>query len=152
MALKARGLGPSDIVVEVLETTLIEGKDDPAYQMIGDLASDGFDIYIDDFRTGYASLASLTQLDLSGMKIDKSLVANPDDKKANQVIAAVSSLAEGLGLNIVAEGVETPQTYSALKRIKCHVAQGNGIAIPMSQEDAIEWIGEYGASPLKLAD
>ncbi|WP_072900349.1 putative bifunctional diguanylate cyclase/phosphodiesterase [Cognatiyoonia sediminum] len=151
-ALKERGLSPSDIVVEVLETTLIEGKDDPAYQMIGDLASDGFDIYIDDFGTGYASLASLAQLDLSGMKIDKSLVANPEDRRANQVIAAVSSLADGLGLTIVAEGVETPQTYSALKRMKCHVAQGYGIGVPMSQDDAIGWMADYGASPQQLAD
>lgn len=151
-ALVERGLLPSDIVIEVLETTLIEGKEDPAYKMISNLAADGFDIFIDDFGTGYASLSSLAQLDLSGLKIDKSLVADPEDPKATQVISAISSLAKGLGLTTVAEGVETPQMYNSLKNMGCHVAQGFGIGVPMSMLDAVAWAEDYGASPARLAD
>lgn len=145
-SLSARNLSSSDIVVEVLETSLIESSGDLAVNTVSDLARAGFEIAIDDFGTGYASLATLAALDISQLKIDRSLVVAMNSAKGKKVIEAIVALSKGLDLVVVAEGIETPTQYSALKSLGCDIAQGYKIGRPMSQIKTFEWLKTYGQS------
>jgi EAL domain-containing protein (putative c-di-GMP-specific phosphodiesterase class I) len=109
LALQRSGLHADQVIVEVLETTLINGKDDMAAINIDGLAECGIALELDDFGTGYASLSKLTQLPLAGIKLDRSLIAPLPDQGADSVIRAILALAGELGLHVVAEGVEEPE-------------------------------------------
>jgi predicted signal transduction protein with EAL and GGDEF domain len=146
-ALAMRHLSADDIVIEVVETTLIEDTDDKALRTLRSLSADGFGIEIDDFGTGYASLSMLSTLELSGLKIDRSLIADLENPRSCQVIEAVIGLGKSMGLQILAEGVEQANQFAALKRFGCDAIQGFGIGHPMSFNDAVTWIEEYGRQP-----
>jgi EAL domain-containing protein (putative c-di-GMP-specific phosphodiesterase class I) len=92
----------------------------------------GVHFSMDDFGTGYSSLAYLTQLPLSQVKIDQSFVHNIFKKSTDAVIVqAVIGMADNLGMEAVAEGVETEAQYDFLKRHGCAVFQGNLFSKPV---------------------
>ncbi|HQT25785.1 MAG TPA: EAL domain-containing protein, partial [Burkholderiales bacterium] len=104
--------------------------------ILNELRSSGVRIAIDDFGTGYSSLSYLKKFPLSVLKIDKSFVDElPHCEEDVAIISAVLSLARGLGLSVVAEGVETEEQLDFLSRRGCDLIQGylkgkpmNGIA------------------------
>ena len=146
-ALAMRHLSNRDIVIEIVETTLIKDAEDKALNTLRSLSADGFGIEIDDFGTGYASLSMLSTLKLSGLKIDRSLIADLENPRSCQVIEAVIGLGKSMGLHILAEGVEHANQFAALKRFGCDAIQGFAIGQPMSFNDAILWVEEYGKRP-----
>jgi diguanylate cyclase (GGDEF)-like protein/PAS domain S-box-containing protein len=123
-ALADCGLPADRLTLEITETVLIE---DPrrALEVATELARLGVRISIDDFGTGYSSLDYLRKLPVREIKIDKSFVSGMDaDEGGAVIVRSVIDLAHNLGLEAVAEGVETAAVWTLLRRLGCDLAQG----------------------------
>lgn len=119
------------IGIEITESSLV---DDPegARQMLSRLRDLGCRIYIDDFGTGYSCLSYLVNLPVHALKIDRSFVNGMSGNRgAYQVVASVISMAQGLGLYVVAEGVETAQDADILRELGCDMGQGYLFSKPL---------------------
>ncbi|WP_299774952.1 EAL domain-containing protein [uncultured Pseudoteredinibacter sp.] len=125
----------SAIEFEITESILMANKSDSVTKL-SQLRTMGHHISVDDFGTGYSSLSYLTELPIDTLKIDQSFVKNMlKDQKQLSVVKAIIELAKNLGLNVVAEGVETQEDHNKLKQLNCHCGQGYWYAKPMSAED-----------------
>ncbi|MEL6693973.1 MAG: EAL domain-containing protein, partial [Pseudomonadota bacterium] len=144
--LAARGLAGDSLVVEVLESILIEDRDDLAAKTIEQLSQAGIKTVIDDFGSGHASMWALMELQLDGIKIDRSLIENIECERSRTVVEAVLKLSRGLDLTAVVEGIETPQQYSALQAMGCEAAQGFGICKPLELDHLSDWLEAFGKS------
>lgn len=144
--LERRQLHPDDIVVEIMESTLIESMDDAAAKSITGLLKAGITAIMDDFGSGHATISNLLKLDLDGLKIDRSLISNLEDNRVLQVVKAVLDLSHNLGLSVIAEGVETPQQFATLRRLGCQTVQGFGICKPIEVDAFKAWLRDYGTS------
>ncbi|MFT6943566.1 MAG: EAL domain-containing protein (putative c-di-GMP-specific phosphodiesterase class I) [Yoonia sp.] len=147
-ALRRSGLELHQAVIEALETTLINGKVDMAAININSLAECGIALELDDFGTGYASLSKLTQLPLSGIKFDRSLIAPQPDQAADSVVRAILALAGELGLHVVAEGIEELEQAEHLNDRGCNVGQGYGFGRPMPPQEFTKWLAINAESVL----
>ncbi|MBE0413066.1 EAL domain-containing protein [Yoonia sp.] len=145
--LHLNGVSAKQIIIEVLETTIINGNDDMASINIDSLAECGIALELDDFGTGYASLSKLTQLPLSGIKLDRSLVSPLPDAAANSVVRAILALAGELNLQVVAEGIEQNEQARSLNAQGCAIGQGYGFARPMSADDFQTWLCDKAVAP-----
>ncbi len=124
-ALTTRGLAPGDVIFELVETILLDGETDDVQQATLGLANAGFTLAIDDFGTGRASLTSLISVPVGLVKIDRAFVSNVHrDEKLELLTKAIIDIAHSLGLNILAEGVETFDECSAIEQMGCTVFQG----------------------------
>jgi len=125
------GIEPGLVELEVTEGVIIEGASD-AREALDHIAALGVGIAIDDFGTGYSGLAYLKRLPIDTVKIDQSFVrdltVDPDDAA---IVTAIVAMAESLGVDVVAEGVETEEQLAELKRLGCHRAQGFLLSPPM---------------------
>ena len=138
---ETRDLKPEDVAVEVLETILIEGDDNPAVKAIESLTAAGFNVELDDFGTGYSGLANLARLRVGGVKIDRALVRNVvSDRTTQTVMRTIFRLCNDLGLSVVSEGVEHPEQAARIKAYGGRCVQGYAIARPMSLEQALSWL------------
>lgn len=146
--LRDRCLGPDDVVVEVLESTLILGAGDTAVSSINQLRDAGIKTLMDDFGSGHATISNLMKLELDGLKIDRSLIADIESKKSQQVVQAIYSLSKSLGLTVIVEGVETPNQFTILRGIGCETVQGFGICKPRELSEFLAWSKNYGISPV----
>lgn len=144
--LTARGLTGDSLVVEVLESILIEDRDDLAAKTIEQLNQAGIKTVIDDFGSGHASMWALMELQVDGIKIDRSLIKNIECERSRTVVEAVLKLSQGLNLTAVVEGIETPQQYSALQAMGCEAAQGFGICKPLELKQLSDWLEALGKS------
>jgi diguanylate cyclase (GGDEF)-like protein/PAS domain S-box-containing protein len=118
------GVDPGALEIEVTETVIIESKG-PVRETIDRISRMGARIVIDDFGTGYAGLAYLKRLPANKLKIDQSFVRNlPRDRGDAAIVAAIIAMARGLGMEVVAEGVETEEQRLELERLGCECAQG----------------------------
>ena len=121
-ALEESGIDPSRLRLEVTESVLIDNAEAAAATLAG-LRALGVRVWMDDFGTGYSSLSTLHRLPIDGVKVDRSFVAAVDGRAA-RVLAAVVALAQGLGLEVVAEGVEHARQLAELRTLGCDAAQG----------------------------
>ncbi|MEL6861333.1 MAG: EAL domain-containing protein [Pseudomonadota bacterium] len=144
--LAKRELSHDCLVVEVLESILIENRDDLAAKTIETLSQAGIKTVIDDFGSGHTSMWALLELQLDGVKIDRSLIANVDCHRARTVIEAILKLSHGLDLPAIVEGVETPQQFATMQSLGCQAAQGFGICKPLDLEGFSAWLKEFGRS------
>ena len=105
-------------------------------QKLKEIRDLGLSIAIDDFGTGYSGLAYLKRFPIDTVKIDQSfirdLTVDPDDAA---IVTAIVAMAKSLGIDVVAEGVETQEQLEALQRLGCHRAQGFLLGRPMSARD-----------------
>ena len=109
-------------------------------ERLGELTALGLKLALDDFGTGYSSLGYLKRLPLSRLKIDKSFVAGvPGSPEGEAIIRASLSMAHDLGLDVVAEGVETDDQRDFLLSHGCDRLQGYLIARPMGAEAFADW-------------
>jgi len=115
---------------------------------IDSLAECGIALELDDFGTGYASLSKLTQLPLSGIKLDRSLIAPLPDQAADSVVRAILALAGELGLHVVAEGVEELEQAEHLNDRGCNFGQGYGFGRPMPPQEFTKWLGSNAENVL----
>ena len=131
-ALHETGIDPKLVELEVTEGVIIEGASD-AREAIDQIAALGVGIAIDDFGTGYSGLAYLKRLPIDMVKIDQSFVRDltidPDDAA---IVTAIVAMANSLGVQVVAEGVETEEQLAELLRLGCHRGQGYLLARPMA--------------------
>lgn len=140
-------LKPERLSVEILETVVAETGDDIIVRNVAALAALGCGIDLDDFGTGNASLASIRRFAVRRIKIDRSFVTRVDsDRKQQQMISALVSLADQLGLDTLAEGVETSGEHAMLAQLGCAHVQGFGIARPMPFEETEAWIAARSAA------
>lgn len=128
--LHSYGVPPHALELELTESIVLGGGEEGERQM-RDLHSIGIRFSIDDFGTGYSSLSYLYLLPVDAIKLDRSFVqAIGTDKGARRLVQAMIGVAEGLGLNVVAEGVETEEQRSILIAAGCPVMQGYLFARP----------------------
>lgn len=123
LALTARhGVPPAGLVLEITESQLL---DESLYGIALDLKNAGFGLSIDDFGTGHSSLIKLRRLPVGELKIDKIFVRDiVHDVNDREICATVNALARTLGLEVVAEGVETQEQFDLLVRMGCQRFQG----------------------------
>jgi len=143
--LRESGLDPRRLAIglEITESALMENVD-AAITSLGRLREMGAAVYVDDFGTGYSSLAYLRALPIDWVKIDKSFVKDlPADADAVAVTRSIVALGHSLGLDVVAEGVETDAQLDTLRDIGCDAVQGYLFGQPMSAEEIVR---RFGAS------
>jgi diguanylate cyclase (GGDEF)-like protein len=132
LLLARTGMDPTALVLEITEDVVIEDSD-RAMTMLDSLRGLGIRLALDDFGTGYSSLSYLLRLPVDIVKIDQSFISHlGHPQKGAAIVAAVTNLAHVLGLNVVAEGVETQQQHAEISAIGCEFAQGYFYAAPMS--------------------
>jgi EAL domain-containing protein (putative c-di-GMP-specific phosphodiesterase class I) len=134
--LKDVDLDPRYLELEITETTAILdlGQTKTVLQKFREM---GIKLAIDDFGTGYSSLTNLQQLPLHSLKIDRSFVRDVTENSTNAtIVSAVVSLARGLGLHVIVEGVEEENQLKFLRSIHCETVQGYVFFKPMPVDDA----------------
>lgn len=133
------GVDPKHMVLEVTETAAMTALA-PALENLSRLRMRGFGLSIDDYGTGFASLAQLARVPFTELKIDKGFVTGCSEHHTAHVIVEASlALAHGLKLKAVAEGIESQADWDALKSLGCDMAQGYFIARPMDEAAFIEY-------------
>jgi EAL domain-containing protein (putative c-di-GMP-specific phosphodiesterase class I) len=132
---------PSDrLIVEVTEDSFLADPDH-ARTVIHDLRGQGVQVSIDDYGTGFSSLAYLRDLPLQELKIDRSFVANIlADRRSWMIVKTTAQLAHGLGIRTVAEGVEDDEQRGELQAIGIDVLQGFYFARPMPSDHLMVWL------------
>jgi diguanylate cyclase len=134
-------LAPSRLTVEVLESVVAGAGDEIIASNISRIAAMGCGADLDDFGTGNASITAIRRFALNRLKIDRSFVREVNQNREQQkLVAAILSLAEQLGLETLAEGVETPAEHALLAQLGCGHVQGFAIARPMPVEDLAVWL------------
>ncbi len=124
--------------LEVTETIALY-HDDESLASISDLRRQGIGIAFDDFGTGYASLSTLRRFPLSSIKIDRCFVRDLLVSRRDRVITtALISLGADLGLEIIAEGIETAEQEAALRTLGCKAGQGYRFGRPTDTDTATE--------------
>lgn len=127
-------LSPQSLEIEITETTLMQDAD-AAKSILFDLHELGIFIALDDFGTGYSSLSYLKRFPVDVIKIDKTFINDlPDDKDDAAIVHAIIAMADKLGMQVIAEGVETEEQLDFLKNAGCGMAQGYYIQHPTSAE------------------
>lgn len=134
------------IIFEITESAVMN---DPvrAREVLTTLNEMGIELAIDDYGTGFSSLAYLKLLPVKCLKIDKSFVLDMlNDDNDSIIVHSTIELAHNLGLSVVAEGVEDKETLEELRLLKCDYIQGYHIAKPMPSNKLHEWMHDYNAS------
>jgi diguanylate cyclase (GGDEF)-like protein len=147
-ALARHGLPPAALTLELVEDTLMSDPE-RGRAVLADLRRLGVRTSIDDYGTGYSSLAYLRHLPADELKLDRTLTADVEsDRRAAAIVRHTVALAHDLGLTLVAEGVEDARTAGVLAALGCDVAQGYLIARPMPLADFLAWLEQ----PLRPLD
>ena len=137
-------VAPDRLTLEITESTLL--YDSPRTRNnIARLHERGIHLSIDDFGTGYSSLSYLRQLPVTELKIDRSFITNlVVDAHDETIVRSTVDLGHNLGLQVVAEGVETNDVADRLRALGCDIAQGYGICRPVPFEHLIRWLTTTG--------
>ncbi|MGD2114134.1 MAG: EAL domain-containing protein [Acidobacteriota bacterium] len=135
------GADPARLNLEITESALMEGAERHV-ELVSGLRRLGVNIHIDDFGTGYSSLSYLHRFAIQALKIDRSFVAGMGDETGNrEIVESIVTLASNLGMDVIAEGVETADQEEILRRLQCPLAQGYYFSRPLLTADAEELLG-----------
>jgi diguanylate cyclase (GGDEF)-like protein len=152
-ALNRTGVAASMLELELTERVVMA---DPARAMenLTALSRLGVRLSLDDFGTGYSSLAYLRRLPVTEIKIDKSFVLRMDvDDEDATIVRSTIDLAHGLGLRVIAEGVETAETWQRLSDLGCDAAQGYFLSRPHPADVVTDWLAARDSVPvMRLVD
>lgn len=130
-------LPPDSIEFEITESVLMENLEH-ANNVLTELRRIGLHLSLDDFGTGYSSLSYLQRFPVQKLKVDRSFIQRLGvDSGSTEIVSAVFQLARGLGLDVVAEGVETAQAASRLKKMGCKLAQGFYFSPPLDAKKLV---------------
>lgn len=135
--LRETGLDPGALVLEITESVIME--DTPStVATLEKLKSLRVKLAIDDFGTGYSSLSYLKRFSVEYLKIDRSIIEDlAHDPKSAAIVSAIITLAHALGAQAIAEGVETPEQLTQLRKLECDAGQGYYFYEPRPSEAAI---------------
>jgi diguanylate cyclase (GGDEF)-like protein len=146
-SLRAASLDPSTLIIEITEGVVVNDVR-AARGKLAALRDMGVQVHIDDFGTGYSSLQALHQLTVDAFKIDRSFVAPLGaDGKSRELVRALISMGVNLGLELVAEGIETAEQRDHLQRYGCHYGQGYLFSEAVSGAAAAAMLGDSSALP-----
>ena len=138
---------PHRLILEITESLLMEDRS-YAIQTLCQLRALGTRLSVDDFGTGYSSLSRLNKLPIDEVKIDQSFVTQLEDGEAGRTIVQASiAMAHGLGLRVVAEGVETERQLTMLRSMGCDDGQGYYFSRPAEAEQAGRLLREWVSTP-----
>lgn len=144
-ALQETGIAPGLLELEITESSVMLDRE-KSFETLGQLKALGVSLSIDDFGTGYSSLAYLQQLEVNKLKIDIAFVRDMTTNSHNaSIIKAVIALGHSLGLEIIAEGVETPGQARQLRALRCDVMQGYLISKPIPGDDMTRLMSTFRA-------
>jgi len=147
-SLEENELSPQSLSLEITESAVMK---DPTHarQVLKELDEMGIGLEIDDYGTGFSSLAYLKLLPVNTLKIDKSFVIDMlKDPNDLIIVRSTIELAHNLGMLVIAEGVEDKQTLLRLQQLKCNIAQGFYIAKPLPRSELLTWINRYDFNKL----
>jgi EAL domain-containing protein (putative c-di-GMP-specific phosphodiesterase class I) len=132
------GVPPACVELEITETTLMMDAE-RTLPLLDELRAMGVHLSIDDFGTGYSSLSALQQFPISTLKIDRSFVTHaatdPDDAT---IVRTIIEMGRSLGLQVIAEGVETDEQRYFLRHSGCHYGQGRLFGEPITSGEFLE--------------
>jgi len=145
-------LRPGRLTVEILETVAAEPGDDAVITTLQGLAAHGVNLDLDDFGIGQASLAAIRRFGVSRIKLDRSFIIGLDeDSEQKSMVAAILSMARHLGVETLAEGVETQPVQRLLAQMGCNHVQGYFIARPMPFDQCLGWLRQHNAQLARAA-
>ncbi|MEO0917953.1 MAG: EAL domain-containing protein, partial [Pseudomonadota bacterium] len=143
--LDRHGIAPERLVIEVLESVVTESSEDAVSRTLQALSRAGCKIDLDDFGTGFTSFVSVRRFNVDRIKIDRSLVNKIDcDEEQMSMFSALLAFGNRLGIEALAEGVETEAEFDKLKGLGCRHVQGYAICRPLPLGETLIWLEEQG--------
>ncbi len=138
--LQQTNLSPLSLRLEITESLLMK-NDEPVHKILSQLKSLGILLYLDDFGTGYSSLSHLHCFPIDTLKIDRCFVNRMTaNDQGLEIVQAIAQMAHALGMDVVAEGVETPSQLFRLAELNCKYGQGYLFSQPLEAEAATDLI------------
>ena len=136
-------VNPQDIVLEITENGVLE-YNETSQSVIDELFKNGFRLALDDFGTGFSSLSRLRSMPIDLIKIDQSFVRDIKHSKQDfEIVKSIAMLANSLGKEVLAEGVEDEDCLALIKKMKIDKCQGYFFAKPMPFEQFVIWAKEH---------
>ncbi len=147
--IESSGCRPADICLEITENTLLRGEDGVS-DRLWKLKELGVRLALDDFGTGYSSFMYLRQFPVNMIKVDRTFVSSVHEDRASRgIVQAIVSLGRGLGIEVVAEGVETPEQVEVLRELGCEAAQGYFFSRPVDGERLLRML-DHARLPVEV--
>jgi EAL domain-containing protein (putative c-di-GMP-specific phosphodiesterase class I) len=146
--LVAAGLEPAALELEITESVVMD-QSEAGIRALRRLRELGVRLVLDDFGTGYSSLAYLKHLPLDTIKIDRTFVAGLEEVADRSIVDAVIALAHGLGIGVVAEGIETERQAERLRELGCDLGQGYLFARPLPVDRIEAFLRNAAARPVE---
>lgn len=148
--LDRHNIAPNRLVIEVLESVVAETSEDIISRTLNALSQIGCRIDLDDFGTGFTSFINIRRFNVGRIKIDRSLVCHLDHDKAQyKMVSALLAFSKELGIDALAEGVETEAEVNALVQLECQEIQGYVAARPMPLGETLLWLEDV-APPIPV--
>ena len=142
------GVAPQSIRLEITERVVMD-HGDLVLSTLSDLRDLGVELHVDDFGTGYSSLTYLQRFRYDSLKIDRAFVSTMSEKvDSSAIVEAIISLGMTLGMQVVAEGVETPEQFNRLRAMHCPAAQGFWFCRPLHQDAVNDYLRNGNQSAL----
>ncbi|QQA42184.1 putative bifunctional diguanylate cyclase/phosphodiesterase [Pelagovum pacificum] len=139
--LQCHDLSPGNIVIEILESTLLDDRAANVVENVHRLSDSGFSVELDDFGTGHAAIGNLRRFRVDRVKIDRSLVDGIDrDDELRIITTSIIGLCQGLGIEVLCEGVQCEAERQVLEAAGCAGVQGFFFARPMPLEELELWL------------
>jgi EAL domain-containing protein (putative c-di-GMP-specific phosphodiesterase class I) len=135
-ALAESALHASALHLEITESAIMQNAD-TAYALIEEIRALGCSFAVDDFGTGYSSLTYLHRFAIDQLKIDSSFVQSAERKSA-EIVRSIIDLGRSLGIEVVAEGIETSEQAENLRALQCGLGQGYLFSRPVDADKALE--------------
>ncbi|MFZ6874386.1 EAL domain-containing protein [Undibacterium sp. Di27W] len=148
-SLQETGIAADQLELEITESSIMLDQE-RAFKSLADLKALGVRLSIDDFGTGYSSLAYLQQLEVHKLKVDMAFVRDMTSNSGNaSIVKAIIAMGHSLGLEVIAEGVETIGQARYLRALQCDVMQGYLISKPLSAEAMTNFLASYIAQEIQ---
>jgi len=142
-AIESSGLSPHNLVLEITESMLM-GDFEHHINLLQHIVDLGVAFSLDDFGTGYSSLSYLKKFPIDELKIDRSFLTNvPQINEDNSIVKAIIAMSHSLGMNLIAEGVESAEQLDFLRQHNCNVIQGFYYSKPLNKTDFTEFLASY---------
>ena len=140
------GLKPEHLVLDIPENVIMH-KAESSVTILSQLKSLALQIHLDDFGTGYSSLGYLHRFQIDTLKIDHSFIRHLRSGGENwKTVRAIVSLAENLGMDVIAEGVESEEQLEQLRKLHCKSAQGSFFEEPLTDDEMARFLSRPDAS------